>query len=332
MAAESSFLSYIIGCIKGYSRVDFREYVRGKSINTVDIIMNSNNPSNENIVYYIKTGNAFSGFGAQLRRTLEALAYADYFGFIPYVEYTKDFLYGETEKINECNNPFEYYFTQPSMINDQNLYSYNWIYYNEEHRKIVNKLGYKIDSYSVSEEYITYMAFIIKKHLNINAFTKDYLNNSYKSLNLKNIVIGVHVRGTDFNTGYKNHPAIITVRDYFDVIDSILAKEKTVSCIFLATDEQNIIESFQNRYGTSVTYYDDVYRSSDGSPIHFSKDQRNNHHYKLGLEILRDIITLSKADYLIAGNSQVSYCARMFKKSFDEDYKDKIILDSGLYK
>ena len=68
----------------------------------------------------------------------------------------------------------------------------------------------------------------------------------------------------------------------------------------------------------------------DDESVAYSKSSRENHHYLLGLEALRDQYTLSACDGMVCGLSNLSITARLFKRGiFKEEYKDLVILDKG---
>ena len=50
----------------------------------------------------------------------------------------------------------------------------------------------------------------------------------------------------------------------------------------------------------------------------------------LGYEVLRDMYTLASCDGLVAGLSQVSYAARICKRSRNEKYDIEMILNKGI--
>ena len=81
-----------------------------------------------------------------------------------------------------------------------------------------------------------------------------------------------------------------------------------------------------------MLYYSDVMRSNDRKSVAFHASSRVNHKYKLGLEVIRDMYTLSKCDGFVAGISQVAVCARINKLSRKEKYQDLIIIDKGIQK
>lgn len=322
-----SFIDYVLSCVERYSDIEFRDYCRHRSFSTISFYNILSRNSDEKY-YYIKSGNAFSGFGAEFRRTIDALYFADYYGLVPYVEYTDKYIYYEPDGVNGISNPFEYYFEQPSQISKKVLEQNPYILFTEEHRRLIQNTVVFTNSYELSDEYLELAGAIVKKYIKINESTKSYIERSIQGV-VGEDTIGVHYRGTDFNVGYKRHPNVVTIEDYFEAIDKMLEKNRNAS-IFVASDEQSAIDKFRARYEKRITCFDDVFRSKDGKPVHFSDDLRAQHHYRLGLEILRDIMALSKCNSLIAGLSQVNYCAQIFKKSTNIEYKNLSIISKGI--
>ena len=100
----------------------------------------------------------------------------------------------------------------------------------------------------------------------------------------------------------------------------------------MASDDATVIELFKRTFGEDLLFYEDTYRSTDGSAIHYNNEQvnRNLHKYLLGLEIIRDYYTLGYCDGLITGNSNVSICARIVKYSTDKQFDNLVIIDKGI--
>ena len=92
-----------------------------------------------------------------------------------------------------------------------------------------------------------------------------------------------------------------------------------------------ILSEFEKKYGSKIIKFDDVIRSNENKSVIFNENDRKYNEYYLGLEVIRDMYTLSKCEALIGGLSQVATCARIYKYSYGEKYKDLIILDNGLY-
>ena len=63
--------------------------------------------------------------------------------------------------------------------------------------------------------------------------------------------------------------------------------------IFLATDDNNILKAFIDKYQESLIYYKDVERSDGMRMSCYGEVEREKHHYRLGKEIVKDVYTLS---------------------------------------
>jgi hypothetical protein len=115
-------------------------------------------------------------------------------------------------------------------------------------------------------------------------------------------------------TAGHNKPA--TLLDTIEKIKETL--EKTgLTRIFLCTDEESVKADIINVFGDQVSTLN-VYRSKGGNEgIHLEScgGQRENHHYLLGLEVLRDAYLLSCCNSLVCGKSNVAYSAIVFNNN-----------------
>ena len=140
--------------------------------------------------------------------------------------------------------------------------------------------------------------------------------------------LAVHYRGTDFKMNYDNHPICVTIEQELEMIRTAM-KNDGFEQIFLATDDMSAINAFEAELAGQVVFYHDVLRGNDTTSVAFSKSNRKEHHYLLAYEVLRDMLTLSACEGLIAGVSQVSICARIAKASRGEAYQFLQIIDNG---
>lgn len=139
------------------------------------------------------------------------------------------------------------------------------------------------------------------------------------------------MRGADFKRHYKNHPNMVSTDEYLSAVDTAM-NENAFEQIFLATDDLEAIEVFKSKYGDKVVFYNDVIRTDGDETVMKSTSERENHHYKLGLEVLRDMYTLSYCDGIIAGLSNVSIFARIVKLSRGSDFEFMNYLNKGIKK
>lgn len=315
-------------CIEHNKDDNFRKVVLGKSPYNVAISVNETKRNNvvDKVLYRIEIGTADQGFFAEYRRTLNYLYYADVWGFIPYIEYNDNYVYSEKKAINGSSNPFEYYFVQP-CVNSGDINDYHYVTNNRECDVELVEWLKPTNGYGFSDEYIDAMARISKKYIKLNSVVEGYLNEEIcKTLRDKK-TLGIHVRLSDFKQNYYGHPVCVSADRHLEIAKQML-DECRFEQVFLATDDVDTIMLFKNELGDKVVYYDDVMRTTGDISVAFSKSNRENHHYLLGLEVLRDMYTLSLCNGLIAGKSQVSICAMIENRNHNL-YEYVNIIDLG---
>ena len=225
-----------------------------------------------------ETGNGV-GFFAELGMTLIKLYFADERGMIPYIHWGRDYVYYEPDGINGEKNAFLHYFKPASEVRSIE-HACHVIYQAPWHCNQVKAL-YGAVSYDVSEDYINAMARMLKKYIQYNDETKKYLEDQYSRLLGDKKTLAVHYRGTDFNKGYNNHPIPVQVEQEIEKVKELL-QQKAYEQIFLATDENAIVERFKQEFGDRVKVYEDTFRDDgSGESIAFSQSERKNHVSKL---------------------------------------------------
>lgn len=235
--------------------------------------------------------------------------------------------------INGTRNAFEYYFVQPTSIGVKEAgRKRNVLHSRVFHREMVELvLTGKCAHYGYTKRYMHEMARIIRKYINFNEQTQQFVNAGIESLGIgETKVLGVHIRGTDFRAKYDNHPVYVTEEECFQEVDRLLT-ERAYEKIFVATDDTRILKKFLAKYGEKMCFYEDVERSDKNRSVAFSKNSRRQHRYLLGLEVVRDMYTLSKCTGLVAGISQVAICAQIHKLADRHHYEDIKIIDKGIY-
>lgn len=281
-------------------------------------------------IYYAKESGDGVGFFAELGMTLIKLYFADDRGFVPFVEWGEGYVYYEPEGIEGEKNAFLHYFAPVSKV--RNIQNASHVIYPEEsHFKQVKEL-YGAVSYDVSEDYVDAMAAMMKKYIKYNDNISAYLKSEYEKLLGSKKTLAVHYRGTDFHKQYNRHPVPVKIEQEFEKIYELL-QNKDYEQIFLATDEEAVVNRFKEEFGEIVKVYTDTYRDEGtGESVAFSSSKRKNHHYKLGLEVVRDQYTLTNCAGLVCGYSNVTFLARVMRKAwFEQSWDDFVLIDNGLY-
>jgi hypothetical protein len=94
----------------------------------------------------------------------------------------------------------------------------------------------------------------------------------------------------------------------------------------LATDDGTIIKNIIEGVNVPVIYYEDMFRADEQNPHLHPYDRfiglREQHKYKLGIECIQEIFTLSKCDYLLKADvSSVSIIASILAENIKQVYR-----------
>ncbi len=284
----------------------------------------------EECIYFIDMEESRSGFFADHNRLLAFLYFADCFGMKPVVRYHPNYCYAEKHPVNNTSNPFEYYFKQPSEFSVEETLKLKRVFRSrKENSYFAGALNEDRNGYLRSEEYINEMGRITARYIELNDIVKKEIQVCIQELLGERKTLAVHVRGTDFKRNYNGHPITIKTGEYLEQA-LLLMKQGKYEQVFLATDTCEATWLFEEAFGEKVVCYREVTRSDGIETVMNSKAERENHHYLLGLEVLRDMYTLAACSGLIAGLSQVSIAARIQKKSYNQEYEDLVILNRGI--
>lgn len=282
-------------------------------------------------VYVISEHGNGTGFFAEVGVALIHLYFADERGLTPCIHWGEKYLYYEKDGIDGENNAFYYYFSPVSEVVEATRAAHVVMSDYSHYKQVKDK--FSAVSYEVSEEYINAMAAMMGKYFRYNQKTRSYLEAECGKLIGQKKTIGVHYRGTDFKKQYNNHPMVVRVEQEIEKVRELL-ENGGYEQIFLATDEMQAIRKFKEAFGERVKIYPDTFREEDENgedSIAFSKSGRKNHHYRLGLEVIRDEYTLVQCDALVCGYSNVTFIARIMKRAwYDHDYEHYVLIDNGI--
>lgn len=284
-------------------------------------------------VYIVSYNWETNGFFAIMRKCLSGCVIADSLGMRPYI-YIVNSIFNVSGGFNGTDNMFEYYFLPlmrsdiGTILKEENCFdaSYDHIMRLNRSFGLVNDND-TYSEYIVNDRFLSVMAGAWKRYFILNEKTGGYIHNSIEGLLKGRRVLGVHFRGTDFKVGMEGHPVYSALEDYYQAIDPEI---EGYDALFIATDDGNALEAFKERYKDKVIFYVDAVRGEDNKGVHLTDHTRENDQYYLGLEVLRDMFTLSECDGLVAGLSQVSFFARIRKKSEGADYDHLKIIDKGI--
>lgn len=315
--------------MKYWKEENFRDYVRGFGGPDVAFVRHFGELYPDKLVYDLK----FSyncGFFAVMQNILACLDYAEIFCMVPVVQWIDSICYLNKEPINGTNNIFEYFYLPVSDISDVDVVKCrNVVSYSPKQILGISHGEWQIDGYRDRIKLIKRFGDLYHRYCRLNPQTGDYIEKNIKGILKKKRTLGIHIRGTDFKKGYDDHPVCINEVDFVTPAKELM-KKYGYERIFLATDSLEAVELFQKQFGSSLVYYEDVLRSDGEVGVHCLENERENHHYLLGLEVLRDAYTLAACDSLLAGMSNVSLAAQYIKIAEGATHEEVKILDHGI--
>lgn len=276
------------------------------------------------ICYEININDKSAGFFALMRWICSALHYADSKGFKPIVLLGNQTKYYDSD-YSEENNPFNYYFEPVSDLTVEDIeHAYNVVTYESKHLLDMNlPKDFQTDSSIVVK-----FARIWKKYIKFNKKTTEFLECELVDKIREKKTLGVHVRGTDYTQNYNGHPIAITVEEEIEKAKMAI-QEYGYEQIFVATDDAEYVKKIKEQLSDQVLYFNDTFRSLDGTAVHDSIDSRKLHRYRLGLEVLRDVYALSSCKGLIAGQSNVSFFAMVLNRVLWDEFESCEICNKG---
>ena len=268
--------------------------------------MHSFGEKNPDKVFYVIRINFGGGLFAIVLYVLSEIKYAESINAIPIVD-MENFInkYNEDKKIKKTFNSWEYYFENISKISLNEIYNSKSVIINSGIPNERMPRHWKVDP----EIYNNYFNKYIK-------FNKEFIkmSDNFSKIYFKNKkVLGVHFRGKGMNNT-PNHPFTPTPSQIFSKVDQYLS-EKKFEKIFLVTAQQNYLDLFKKKYGDKVIFCNS-FRTNTTKAFHY-KDARLNHRYKMGRDILLEMLLLSKLSTLICSRSNVSQLALLLSKKDD---------------
>jgi hypothetical protein len=157
-----------------------------------------------------------------------------------------------------------------------------------------NFYGYTFDFNNLEERAIS--EEVINKHLLLRPEISDKINKFYDENFKDKKILGVHKRGTDISQHHSKKELV----EYFQEVDAIA---ENYDGIFISTDERSVIDAFKGRYSNVIFYsYDSL--SVDPNLPNFKAPTVGG--YRMGEDALIDAYLLSKTDFLIQTNSNLS--------------------------
>ncbi len=260
-----------------------------------------------------------TGFFALYKVMVHKLQVAKAFNLYPVIEWHRSTcLYS---KNCGAENPYEDYFFQPTEETLEDM----------KHSKYVLKA--ETSHFDLANLYCGYdfrgnfeiFGEIIRTQLRPVPELQSYLDIGINDIVGQERIIGVHHRGGDYQIGYRYHPKPVTCEQTWEAVEQLM--EKTgIKKVFVATDDQRVLNFFKKRLQSNLFYYEGVTRVSDDISVCDTKSDP----YMLGTSVLRDVYTLAACTCVISGVSNVAWGIDAINAAFFKPFSERIVLDNGI--
>jgi len=229
-----------------------------------------------------------------------------------YVDMTVDnTINTEVSEVNSSLNPWEYYFKQIDRPAN---------YITIDSVNLPAKIDYS-SRYKHSDKICSDLRKSFFNHFKLRENIQDEINDFYNK-NIKGIrTLGIQVRLTDM--AYSHN--VKKLENYILRTKQILADNKDIKQVFLATDDKQVIDIIISELNIPVIYLEGIYRATKEKPDLLPYDRyeytRPLHRYNLGREVILDIFLLSKCSHLLKADvSCVSHLAVFFSETIEKTH------------
>ena len=176
-------------------------------------------------------------------------------------------------------------------------------------------------------ELVDYYKEIARKYIPFKREIKEILEKEKNEL-LKNFrVLGVLARGTDY-TNLKPYfqPVQPTIEELIDKVDDY-RKKYNCEKIFLATEDNTILEQMQERYKDDLLFVNQKRISHTDTYLNMNAEFMDVDTAKRGIDYLKAIYCLSKCEGLVAGRTSGTVGAVLLSDNYSFQY----IFSKGRY-
>ncbi len=289
---------------------------------------------NPEICFYIlrahwqESSNGFYNFFNRAVRTFHYAKKNDYEFLIDMKHYYTE--YAGTDNYGKYN-VWENYYEQPSHYSLEEAY--------RSKNVIFSKFGTEWDKERIGdifgdykEKYLPFIEIgkLYASFFCVSSVLAERIQNEKERLNWGDKrILGVLMRGTDFNKCPPRHPVIHPIND---VINDVLNKmeSENYDLVYLATEDSRILNLFRQRIRDKLIYSKQYRTDQSDRPLMKVKFPRDNDGYLRGLEYCTVIEMLSACNSIVANCMCGGTMAALTRNQ--GKYEAILVYDDGFYK
>ena len=282
----------------------------------------------DKIIYVIRpdSEDGIQGLMSLFIQVMRKIDYANKMDYIPYV----DFKNYNTQYSDGKNNAWEFFFSQPSLLEYSEVYnSKNVILSGLRLKKLENDTLYK-DTIFFDNELCVKCNKIIIDNINFSKEVEEILSREIRIISPKNCM-GVYLRGTDYTalkpTGEHIQPQIDKV---IEEMKKMNRKNPELN-FFLVTEDEAIYSEIKLVFNDKIKIvsFDKFIAGYDSKVFLSESDLLDKDRKRRGIEYLVKLVILSKCQYLISSITMGSIATYALNGN---KYTGNCIFDLGIYK
>jgi hypothetical protein len=269
--------------------------------NTPKYFYYSGGIENDNILFYVIQRSPGAGLFSNLTFIINHLSIVDKLGAIPILDsFNFPNLYNESIRNNSWSN----YLNHKNNITLEEVYNSKNV--------LVTSSNWN-SNFPMSMSQITNCYSLFHKYFQINEQILKIVNEYVATNFINENVLGIHFRGGDQKTA-NNHPFPATKKQMYNKIKNLL-QEYNFTKIFVSTESADNFKFLNKKFGDKLIYYNS-YRSQKNA---YLENPRLNHRQQLGEEIIIEALILSKTNYFLCSNSNVSEFVKILRKNENKE-------------
>lgn len=270
-------------------------------------------------LYLIEMNNASSGFFWLWKAMIQRLDYAEKYNLTPVVVWGEQIVFHDPSR---SANAFEDFFLPVSPVSAESArHSENVVLprWSVDATETFTPAGVYDDAAWTKD--LAEFTRLQKKYVKLQPRVEEQVRGELRELLQGKKTLAVHIRGVEWGN-IQNHPIPVGLETYMALIDEAV-EQHGFEQIFLATDSDDNVNAMRSRYGEKLVCFQDVARARAGSHTLVIFDQQSKKEttpFRMGYEVLRDMMALAECQGLIAGLSNISLAARVWKKAAGQEY------------
>lgn len=280
----------------------------------------------EKVIYVVKPDfqDGVEGLLSLIYKQILYIDLAKKRGYIPYVDW-KNY---NTQYCDGIHNAWEFFFKQPSNVDEESVYSSKNVYLSGWTFKDINPIGAFEATLFFDDKIKNVSHRLLVDNLAFSDEVLELVEKEAHKMDIENC-IGVYVRGTDYvkicPSGEYVQPNVEQVKKKIKEF-----KDKYNAPIFLVTEDgeiyDDLMQTFENNI--KIVSFDTFVRQYNGKDVLSRSNVLEEDKKQRGQKYLVKMILLAKCKYLITSITQGSKFSYLLNGG---KYKDEYIFNLGLY-